>query len=380
MRTGEAIFVLELSSLFEVICVALGLQQQFRDNLQLDQIEVMMELPRVRVNSMRIDFGRGSPEPKDSEMFMFLTNTLKVKCEDLLCVYRDTNETSMFVKFKNEELLLGTMKTLPPMVSFQYQDGVKRDVLLSSAANDFKYVRLFNLPPEIEDKEIAEVLSKYGKLQRLVREKYSLETGFPIWSGVRGVHMEMTSEVPERIHVRNFPARVYYVGMKQKCFICGSLEHLKADCPRRRRPVQATTGSVGASFKDVLTGTSANASPKGPSEKLDTKPRAEESVTLKKVDEPTEQDSDEQWIDVQHQKKRKHKASVKGADVLGQFTSESGELRVMSQKPHKKQLRLRKSNSLNTVSRKAHPKLTRARAKQTNANINQELLSVETNV
>lgn len=209
-----------------------------------------MEQPRVRSCSMRIQFGKGSTEPKDQEIFNFL-KSLKIPCEDLLGMYRDPNEFCVYVKFKSEELLEATLGRLPSSVTFLYATGAKINVTLSSATCVFKYVRLFNLPLEIEDKEIANVLHRYGKIQRLVREKYPAETGYPIWSSVRGIHMEITTEIPAVIHVRNFQARVYYEGLKNKCFVCGSPEHQKADCPKRRSSSKTTAGT---SFKDVLAG------------------------------------------------------------------------------------------------------------------------------
>lgn len=45
--------------------------------------------------------------------------------------------------------------------------------------------------------------------------------------------MEVKQDIPATIHVRNFQARVFYEGLQNKCFVCGSTEHLKANCPKR---------------------------------------------------------------------------------------------------------------------------------------------------
>lgn len=215
--------------------------------------KITMELPRTRVNTMRIQFGRGTTEPKDNEIFSFFKSTLMLACEDLLCMYREQSEFCIYVKFKTEELLQSTLDRLPAAVTFKYHNGVSITVNLSSAISTFKYVRLFNIPPEVEDREIAGVLTKYGKIQRLVREKYPADTGYPIWTSVRGAHMEITTEIPAALHVRNYQVRVFYSGMKNKCFLCGSVEHQKADCPSRQSSNLRTGGT---SFKDVLAGTS----------------------------------------------------------------------------------------------------------------------------
>ncbi|XP_055604023.1 uncharacterized protein LOC129752261 [Uranotaenia lowii] len=118
-------------------------------------------------------------------------------------------------------------------MEFQYSENSATTVTFSKASSVLKYVGIFSLPPEIDDKELSDVFSKYGIIQRMVRERYGGETGFPIWTGVRGIHMEVSNEIPATLHVRNFQARVFYEGLINKCFVCGSKDHIKALCPKR---------------------------------------------------------------------------------------------------------------------------------------------------
>lgn len=117
---------------------------------------------------------------------------------------------------------------------FAYDDGSTAPVTFSTAKGDFRYVRLFGLPIEVDDKHVASALSKYGKIHQLVRERYGAESGYPILNGVRGAHMEMSTAVPSQLRVLHFQVRVFYEGMQTKCFTCGSPEHVKQNCPKRQ--------------------------------------------------------------------------------------------------------------------------------------------------
>lgn len=124
------------------------------------------------------------------------------------------------------------------------------EVTVSDADNSFKYVRVFNLPPEIDDKEIYQALSQYGTVRQQVRERYHQDTGFPVFSTVRGLYMEISKEIPPQIRIRHFQARIYYDGLVNKCFICRSPDHVKQNCPRRAAPVTKTPAQ-GRLYSDV---------------------------------------------------------------------------------------------------------------------------------
>lgn len=190
----------------------------------------------IRIGSLRLRFEQNSPEPTDAEIFHFMKEKMMLNHETLLCMYKDKTELSVIIKFKTEDDLKAVLKRFPETMDFDYSTQRCCKVQLSAASTVVKYVRLFNLPPEIDDREIWSIMARYGKIQRMVREKYAEETGFPIWTSVRGMYMELKQgdEIPASVHIRNIRARVYYEGLVNKCFQCGSCDHLKVDCPNRK--------------------------------------------------------------------------------------------------------------------------------------------------
>lgn len=208
----------------------------------------------LRANSLRLRFERGSPEPSDVDIFGFMKTRMGLKSEKLLSMYKDKNDVSVIIKFKTEEDMRNTLRNLPDTMEFAYSKYQSATVKLSPANAIVRYVRLFNLPPEIEDREIAAVLGKYGKIVRMVREKYGEETGYPIWTSVRGVYLELKDkvEIPALLNVRNMKARVFYEGLVNKCYQCGSAEHLKAECPQKRSVNERMANASQPSYSGIV--------------------------------------------------------------------------------------------------------------------------------
>lgn len=189
-----------------------------------------METKVVRENTVKLKFGTQNRGPTNTEVFTFFRK--HNWNEDMLsAMYKE--DYSLLVKFRSKQLMLEVLASLGNEVDFEYEDGSKIKLAVSTACGVFKYVRVFGLPPEVDDKPIADVFGKFGNIHQMVRERFPVETGFPIWNGVRGIHMEVTAELPAQVFVQHIRARVYYDGFQNKCFTCGSTEHLKADCSKR---------------------------------------------------------------------------------------------------------------------------------------------------
>uniref|UniRef100_A0A8D8LFE3 (northern house mosquito) hypothetical protein n=1 Tax=Culex pipiens TaxID=7175 RepID=A0A8D8LFE3_CULPI len=201
--------------------------------------------------TLRIHFGVGSRKPKDAEIFQFFRKQGWTS-NDLSAMYREDH--SLYVRFKSAKGMGEAFSRLGPKTTFSYSDGTAADVTVADAGGVSKYVRIFGLPPEVEDDRIKEVLEKYGNVQQLNRERYGAETGFSIWSGVRGVFMEVIDAIPAQVRIQGLNARIYYEGLSDKCFVCGSKDHLKANCKYRGKVLENPTNSSKetSSFTSVL--------------------------------------------------------------------------------------------------------------------------------
>uniref|UniRef100_A0A8D8GCB1 (northern house mosquito) hypothetical protein n=1 Tax=Culex pipiens TaxID=7175 RepID=A0A8D8GCB1_CULPI len=192
-----------------------------------------MDSSSVHTNCIKLQFTATSKMPTDSEIFGFFQKRGWL-AESLVAMFRAPREHCVYVKFKTEELLTAALLECPSSEAFLYDSGETVQVTFSTGRGNFRYVRLFGLPVEVDNKHVVNVLEKYGRIHQTVRERYGPDTGYPILNGVRGVHMEISKEIPCQLHVQHFQLRVFYDGVTNKCYSCGSTEHIKVNCPKRK--------------------------------------------------------------------------------------------------------------------------------------------------
>lgn len=212
-------------------------------------------------NTIGFEFGKNGVMPSIKDAIVFVAKDLKIKETDVHTVYRDPTENSFYVKFIDEEVLKEVTKRLRATETFKYGDGTTAQVHVVPADGFFRYVRIFNLPPEVGDTEIANVMAKFGSVRQMVREKLPVDLGFDAYSGTRGVHMEVRSEIPAALYIGHFKCRIFYEGLRNRCFVCKEEGHVKAECPKRfsvqdriGRQQKESVATNGSSFADVIKG------------------------------------------------------------------------------------------------------------------------------
>ncbi|KAL1401775.1 hypothetical protein pipiens_006371 [Culex pipiens pipiens] len=191
-------------------------------------------------NTIGFEFGRDGVMPTLKEAISFLVNDLKIKDTEVHSVYLDLTDKTFFVKFIDETTLKEVTLRLKETEPFKYANGKVVQVRVAAADGFFRYVRLFNLPPEVTDSDITKVMAKYGTVRQMIREKLPLELGFDAFSGTRGVHMEVKTEIPPSLFIGHYKCRIFYDGLRNRCFVCRQEGHVKAACPSKASASRAT--------------------------------------------------------------------------------------------------------------------------------------------
>lgn len=182
-------------------------------------------------NSIRIKYPPWSAKPSETEIVRFLVKH-EVTGDDVTAVYPDIRAKCFYVRFASSEKAREfTDKTAVDSV-FEYSNKVTTNVVVCDANEDVKYIRIFEVAPEITDDEIRDSLKDYGTIKHIVWEKSRPLPGFEIYNGVRGVQLLMQQEVPDLIDIGGEKKRVYYQGMTERCFRCNQAGHKRFECPK----------------------------------------------------------------------------------------------------------------------------------------------------
>lgn len=185
----------------------------------------------TKKNTLVFEFPKDAMGPSLFEMSRFGKKLTADRTMMDTC-YRNADEKSIYIRFKTAEAFNDAVLYNGEIHTFEYNDGSTVQVKMAVAGGMYKYVRIFNLPPEVSDDDIGRVLARYGKIRKQVREKFPPECEFDVYSGIRGVYMDIQKPIPASLFIRNSKARIYYEGFKNRCFHCKADDHLKVNCPQ----------------------------------------------------------------------------------------------------------------------------------------------------
>lgn len=186
-------------------------------------------------------------------------NTLVLQCPEQIAFLSEHD--FMVELFKSiPKAVMRACQFLPKIyVCVTFKDEASRDVALMKGISICGFqLNVFETDPkvtlvycywvavEVATDSILHALSSYGQVLECQRQVHSAFQ--EIESGVRIVCIKLTSQIPEVIRILNFPCKIYYHGqrkscrlcktghqdkdcpLKDKCFSCGSADHLVRNC------------------------------------------------------------------------------------------------------------------------------------------------------
>lgn len=128
------------------------------------------------LNTVQFRFPLGSPNPTWAEIAKFLKE-LETDLKVMETAYKTAHDRSLFIKFVSSEAMKASLERNSEPRKFAYTSGKLVEIRMSIAGVNMRYVRIFDLPPELNDDRLSAVLGEYGKVERVVREKFPADLG-----------------------------------------------------------------------------------------------------------------------------------------------------------------------------------------------------------
>jgi hypothetical protein len=164
-----------------------------------------------RLNTIKVEFCETCSAPTSQELVVFVL-MLELQLEEVHTLYFDTLDKCVYIKFHNantkHEVLMKFQNVL-----FHYNNGITTSVNLSTASSvrpTVQYIRVFNLPPELDSSDIRDAFEEYGIVETVEREKIKQPFNFNILSGVIGIKLNVKKVIPAVVYIKDYPATVCF--------------------------------------------------------------------------------------------------------------------------------------------------------------------------
>ncbi|KAJ4427105.1 hypothetical protein ANN_24720 [Periplaneta americana] len=211
-----------------------------------------------RKNTVKIVFTTEAQRPSALEIHNWIDGTLHITEDQIDMIQLNTLERSVYIKLVSAVHYDRLLNKYTDPVNFQYDNGTIVKVALQRADVNTVTVRLFNLPPEIDDKTVVQSLSPYGAVRHVRPEVWSTQYKYPVHNGVRAVRIEIKKHIPIKLVIAGYAVILHYPGQPQLCHICGEESHLRSQCPNKKfnLPVNITERKL--LLSDVVRGGTSN--------------------------------------------------------------------------------------------------------------------------
>ena len=172
--------------------------------------------PRKKVNTVQIQFPFGVTRPPMEDLLRYLSQD-GITPEHLTAIYPDTRKRSFYIKFSSRMEYKRYLAGKNYEGVFEFSNGVQVDVKICKADEDVTVVKIFEVPPEVEDEEIIGQLSGYGSVKKVTWGKCHGINDFQVYNGIRYTYMSVTTEIPNLLEFDGAERRLQYDGAVEKC-------------------------------------------------------------------------------------------------------------------------------------------------------------------
>jgi hypothetical protein len=193
-----------------------------------------------------------SPRISAFNIHEWIFETLKLAEEDLYMIQIDGPRRHVYIKFKNAEQVHTVLNESEGQRENRHDNGVISKVKIEPAGMGIKTIRIANLPPEVNERGTANILSRYGEVKDLRDEAWSKSYRYKISNGIRIATMNLKEHIPSYMTIASHKVLISYEGQPATCYGCNNTGHQFQDCPTRRVRTQRPLNQAMTPWTEIV--------------------------------------------------------------------------------------------------------------------------------
>nr|XP_053656676.1 uncharacterized protein LOC128705539 [Cherax quadricarinatus] len=194
----------------------------------------MAQARRRRVNTVCIVLTSGAVTGPSMELLLpaIIRDTYGIAKEEI-CGLALNGTKRIFVKFSSATVYEAVVNKFQE-VAIPVNHAVT--VRLHDVSSYYTWVKIRNVPFEADASDIRFIMCKYGTIHTITAGRWSAGPYMGIPEGAFSVKMTLRHPIPSYVVMEDFRTQVFvtYAGQRSTCHLCGSYDHLAAQCERRR--------------------------------------------------------------------------------------------------------------------------------------------------
>jgi len=202
-------------------------------------------------------FDQNSPRITAYNIHEWIYEALHIQEDDIRMIQIDGPQRRVYIKFVNTDQMMDLLQMVKGQLEYHHENGELSIVKVEVAGLGIKRARIANLPLEILDGTLRDVLTKYGEVKKITEEQWSRIYRYPVYNGIRLAEITLQKHIPSHMIIMGNSILLSYEGQPITCYDCNQPGHQYIECPHKKTTVNnrimtnkntwahvVTTGSV----------------------------------------------------------------------------------------------------------------------------------------
>jgi hypothetical protein len=140
----------------------------------------------------------------------------------------------VYIKFVTGEQMHKVLQATAGQLQYQHETGEITIVQVEIAGMGLRKIRIANLQPELPDRTLKDIMTKYGEVKDIQEEHWSQKYRYTVANGIRIVEINLRQHIPSHMMIADQRVLITYDGQPLTCYGCSETGHQYGECPYRR--------------------------------------------------------------------------------------------------------------------------------------------------